>query len=412
MSIFSFIFRTRIPKWNPPTLYPSANEYADSILKDLRAEISNDELVGKYFVSKVASNSIAEMAGIRINDILVSINEKDPLLDKIYTKQYSGEYRYTFYNKEHGNRITFKTFGGPIGIEYEIFSDSLLGQLNKYDVNYIDYALDTFWKRKEWDNIRKVLDMFGEFAGHTGQLLHGAWLYETKGPAFGYDIILDYVQNYEEFHVTCFHAIGRFYIALEQEKIGEIASASELISSAYSFSPIPRIEEACVRITGSKPQHPMKWVGQNFPDYSLPSILKKDKGTITLRETLDQMRSGQLLLVASMPSYRVNGVYYELVLKFAWLAFHFPSFLKEFHVIVTDRFTEFRDKKYHNMWIESENTALQSKYPLRVMIDESRELQEILNNDITPTEYLIDKNGKIVHQGPISDFDWWNNLPK
>jgi len=364
---------------------------------------------GEYLVTDVASGSIADRAGIEPGDIVVSVENENPDLENVYLYQYLGKYQYKFYSPEDEKLISFTTFGGPIGIKFEKSSDSFSDTLSGHELHI---ALDVFWKRREWATLRKCLDKHGVNEGDPTQLLHGAWLYETKGPAFGTELIEDFMENHAQSFVTHFHAIGYYYMALEHEKLDNKEIAEELLQLAFSFYQIPIIEDAYIKITGKSPEKPCQFLEENFPDYIFPSIIKPKKKMISLSDTLSSMNHNQLLLIASMPEYRVNGVYYELVRNFTWFAYHFPMFIADFHVIVTNRFTEFRDKKFHKMWIEAEQDALRGNYPIKVILDEEKVLSDKLQNTITPTEYLLDSSGRVVHQGPIDNYDWWNALSR
>jgi len=78
--------------------------------------------------------------------------------------------------------------------------------------------------------------------------------------------------------------------------------------------------------------------------------------------------------------------------------------------VITDTLEKRKDREW---WYYNEDRARESGIPIDILYDEDGCVDNVLNNDSTPTFYLVDKDRNIHYEGFLQDsYFYWETLSR
>ena len=391
---------------------------ANMVSVERRQQAPPSDLSGCMVVNKVAPISVAAVAGIVPGDLLLSVAGEDAAgVETVEMLDPKTPRDFVFYCPQSSEGLKLEAKCYPIGIELGQTPDTLLQLAEEGELDYDD--LDSVWERGDWELLEKaaraMLDpgwiiriilffMRRSTSDSPASLLLGAALYEQGKQDEGMEMIRKYYEEYEDGWTTQFHAMGRYYLADEALRGGDREVALRFLYEAFELSPLNRVADKIVELTGERPTESKPWQGKTFPvNYQLDSLSGGEP--VSLSSQLATLTEGQLLTVCLLATYRANGPYHEFVGHYQQWWTHFPQVVSELHVVTMTREASGSAK----LWLGGEKAALQAGAPLRVLYDDG-EVTANVGPDSSPFVLLLNREGLVVYEGVPDDAQFWDVL--
>lgn len=390
------------------------------------AEKLTEEFDNRYadLIVKVPDCSPASHIGLSAGDYLVSVNNQPAIkinLLELLAQGSSSEVDYQFYSPAQHSYINVTTNRCPLGFIHE---PSSLGIVERYQhegfSGWDDFVM--LWERRNWEYLlqisseswalRTLSTILGKFSSEYGKsaevLFKGAALYELGDERAGITEISWFIENESHKHESYTHAIAYFYAAKWCELLEDIDGCKDWLSDANRSNRgrLERISQEVYLKKFELPSEDTHWLGKQFPTmYSLETIEKTERHNLS--DILASMSNEERLPVCVMPGYRGNGPYNESMLCYRTMYKYLSHRLRPMHVL-TDELNKRSDRQW---WYENEEKAIEQNIPLIILHDEERTVADSLENEFSPIFYLLDNNGKIVHEGKFyQPFDYWTSL--
>lgn len=395
-------------KWS----YKKESEYVEGDFDDSKASI----------IVKVASNSPAEIIGLKEGDYVISINN-EPMMSQV-DLDISSELektQYSFYSKDSHSYINIEIDSLPLGIHAEPSTKNIL--INQKNGDFAGWdVFRVLWKRRDWDALlqasktryldntaaRIIRKVFKNYFENAGMLYRGVAEYELGNEEYGIDLISRFVNKHLYSYETYEHAIAFFYIAKWSELIGEKDDMEHWLSEAdrSNGGAFERITQE-VYLKGLEPcPSRYQWKGEKFPGDEL--LVKLDStGTVSINSYLSDMNKDELLPVCVMPAYRGNGPYNEALGCYASIYKYISGRLLPLEVIVdTTEKVKGEEWRYSN-----EDYIKENNIGIELLFDEDSVISETLELEFSPAFFILNNEGTIVYQGSLRHgFDYWEAL--
>jgi hypothetical protein len=189
-------------------------------------------------------------------------------------------------------------------------------------------------------------------------------------------------------------AIARFYAAREKGLAKRDAEAAEIYRKAYELNPFDRIADQIQKLAGRRPEKPAGFLGHRLPvDYDLPRV--DGAGRASLVPALAALAPGQLFLLVALATYRGNGPYNDLMLRWASYSSHFKEYLPSCHV-VTEK--------------PQEDAVKQRGLPHTLLFDRDGMVSRALQPAGSPWVWLVDRERIVRYDGELDDVGIWDAL--
>jgi hypothetical protein len=381
-------------------------------------------------VEKVAPVSVAAHAGVRAEDLLASVDDEPALnfdFDRLVDRKSRHQYR--FFRPSAEEWLVLTTSGVPVGVGLGIGTEALIDRANTLNSEWSD--LTTLWERRDWRALERaarrtgrpkwylrVVAFFGRqsFQRSPAMLMLGAALYEQGQRDRAMSMIRDYYENLEQDWTMGFMAVARYYLGLNALGKDDKEAALDFLREAYEYWELELFALKIEEITRATfPRAKSQWQGKSFPcSYTLPR--EGGRGAVSLAESLETLKSHQVLVVCLLGEYRVNGPYHDFMRRYTRFARQFDDFLPELHVIsekTKQRMTRTKEsREWLDRWIGAEDKAQEARLPFVVLHDEAEEIGSALDSPGSPHILALDSRGVIVHDGDLDEIEIWRLLGK
>jgi hypothetical protein len=357
-------------------------------------------------VTKLATPSLAAHAGVAARDFLVSLDAMPAagISPDTYTLR-ARTLEWCFYSRARHELIALAATGIEPGVKLQHTPDGIRERYNPKTSPSSD--LEVLWEARDFKSLedlsRKTLA--ARERDHPALAFLGAALYETGGKTEGIALVDEFAKNFASHWTMNFTGIAYSYLAQDLLAKGDLDGGIGMLQTAFEHNPCPRLADMVERHTGVRPppETPL-WLGRKFPDYTLPHL---DSGgpAVSLAATLASLTEGQLLAVCLLASYRGNGPYNELMLRYHNFATWFSPFLKGLHVITMEKQRP-DDRAYY---FKGEDAVRASKLPLDLLL-ESGSLTGEVQQPGSPFVVLLDRHGVVRYEGELDAVGLWETL--
>lgn len=394
-----------------------------SLIKSIKI-ISGDapkSLKSALKVNSLVKGSSADLAGIREGDYLLYVNnEPANIVDYPQMSARCIEVTYTFFSIRDKQYVEVNAMSAPLGASFIKTNETVYYEYTK-DIERADYNdLYPIWNNRNWKALKKITDkafiaiimwmncLAKNIEYCPEYLFSGAALYDSGKRKKGmsrikcfYDAFSDSLSQEED-------SIVKYYYAREMLKNNERKAAIELMQEAYMQGRHERIAKELFKLTGEKPVYNDYWPGREFPyDYYLKQAIYSDGGWVKLSATLQAMDSDQLLIICMLANFRTNIFYDRFMHRLIGYANCFPGVIFDLHVIISNVLGSNHD--YPEL-LEHEVQYAKRNNSISVLLDTDEQLWDALEPHGSPTIYVLDKKGIVLHEGELFENDLWDVL--
>lgn len=376
-------------------------------------------------VERVGDGSLADEAGVRPGWLLHLPDE--PVQGLRSTWLYNAvveRRRYVFCPPGSDEQLELVTTGIPIGVELMRTVEHVRAH---YAVNSDPSALLDLWKQRAWPVLEEMAwktlsqrksgglagGLFARFLGggqaatitvrnHPALVMFAAALAEQGKPGWK-DLVDEYRSQHASWWPSAYNAIAHYYLGWERAKVRPDQDAADLLWESFTAHPLEPTAVALELLLRRKPEV-SRWLGSAFPHYSLETV--DARGGARLDHTLASMDDAQLLLVCMLGGFRGTLEYDAFMRRYLVFVPWFPQLIYGLHVITT-KTTREDDRPQH---YRGEDLVLHAGLRVEVLEDLMAFVQRKVKPITIPTVYAIDKEGVIVHEGPLLAADLWEAL--
>ena len=396
------------------SLIKSINSISGEAPKSLRSALK---------VSSIVKGSSADLAGISEGDYLLYVNnEPANIVDYPQMAVRCIEVTYTFYIVRYKQYLEVNALSAPLGASFIKTIETVYYEYTK-DIERANYNdLYPIWNSRNWKDLKKItnkafitiimwMNCLAKNIEYCPEyLFSGAALYDSGKRNKGmrrincfYDAFAYGVSQEED-------SIVKYYYAKEMLKNNEREAAIELMQEAYMQGRHERIANELFQLTGERPVYNDYWPGRQFPyDYYLKQVIYNDGGWVKLSTTLNFMERDQLLIVCMLADFRTNIFYDRFMHRLIGYVNCFPGVVFDLHVIVSN--THGSNYDYSEL-LKYEKKYFNQNNSISVLLDADEQLWDMLEPHGSPTIYVLNKKGIVLHEGELFENDLWDVLLK
>jgi hypothetical protein len=186
----------------------------------------------------------------------------------------------------------------------------------------------------------------------------------------------------------------------------EEESGLEALHTAFEYNRSPRIADAIAKVTGTRPPlEKPRLVGETFPvSYRLPRAEARAEA-LSLADAVGRLGPGEFFAVCLLASYRGNGPYNDLMLRYENYATWFGRFLRGLHVVTMNP----ERKAGYEHYFKGEDAVRAAGLPFELLLEDGA-VSEAIGQDRSPFVMLVDREARIRSEGALSSVDLWNAI--